>query len=84
MLYGTDLGNGERTVGIQTDELAALDAAGVRGPRLIATLTDPWPGIDVSAAVATFVPGDPPRTLDDIPAWLGGGDRRPRRGDRAR
>jgi hypothetical protein len=71
VLYGTDLGNGERTVGIQADELEALDAAGVRGPRLIATLTDPWPGIDVSQAVATFVPGDPPETLDDIPAWLG-------------
>ena len=70
VLYGTDLGNGERTVGIQPDELAALDAAGVRGPRLIATLTDPWPGIDVSHAVRAFVPGDPPQTLDEIPAWL--------------
>ena len=70
VLYGTDLGNGDRPVGIQPDELAALDAAGLRGPRLIATLTDPWPGVDVSQAVATFVPGDPPQTLDDIPAWL--------------
>ncbi len=71
VLYGTDLGNGERPVGIQPDELAALDAAGLRGPRLIATLTDPWPGVEGSHGVATFVPGDPPRTLDDIPAWLG-------------
>jgi hypothetical protein len=72
VLYGTDLGNGDRVAGIQPDELTALDGAGLRGPRLIATLTDPWPGIDGSHAVATFVPGDPPQTLDDIPAWLGG------------
>lgn len=72
VLYGTDLGNGERSVGIQTDELAALHAAGVRGPRLVAALTDPWPLPARLTAVATFVPGEPPATLDDVPAWFAG------------
>ncbi|WP_345801212.1 hypothetical protein AAIB33_17375 [Microbacterium sp. AZCO] len=72
VLYGTDLGNGERSAGIQTAELAALDRAGVRGPALIATLADPWPGTATTHAVATFVPGPPPGTLDEVPAWLGG------------
>ena len=71
VLYGTDLGNGDRPGGIQVGELAALHAAGVRGPALIAALTDPWPNADASHAVATFVPGDVPASLDDIPAWLG-------------
>ena len=26
----------------------------------------------MSAGVATFVPGDAPRSLGEIPAWLGG------------
>ncbi|WP_243076160.1 hypothetical protein [Microbacterium sp. SS28] len=71
VLYGTDLGNGERPVGIQVAELAALDAAGIRGAALIATLTDPWPVVEQTHAVATFVPGTAPTTLDEIPAWLG-------------
>lgn len=70
VLYGTDLGNGERASGIQPDELAALNAAGVRGPRLIDALTDPWPLDDRATGVATFVPGAWPATPDDIPAWL--------------
>lgn len=72
VLYGTDLGNGDRAGGIQPAELAALDAAGVRGPALVAALADPWPGAEHTHAVATFVPGDAPSTLDEIPAWLGG------------
>ncbi|MEU1971929.1 hypothetical protein ABZ477_09745 [Microbacterium sp. NPDC019599] len=72
VLYGTDLGNGDRPVGIQVPELAALDAAGVRGPALIDALADPWPMDAATHAVATFVPGDPPAALDDVPAWLGG------------
>jgi imidazolonepropionase-like amidohydrolase len=71
VLYGTDLGNGDRTVGIQPDELAALDAAGVRGAGLIAALSDPWPASEAPPGIASFVPGDPPASLDDIPAWLG-------------
>jgi hypothetical protein len=71
VLYGTDLGNGDRRVGIQSDELAALDAAGVRGPALIAALAEPWPAAAVTTGVATFVPGDPPVSLDEIPEWLG-------------
>lgn len=71
VLYGTDLGNGDRPGGIQSGELAALDAAGVRGPSLVAALADPWPGVSGTHAVATFVAGDAPSSLDEIPAWLG-------------
>ena len=71
VLYGTDLGNGDRPAGVQPGELAALHAAGVQGAALIEALTDPWPGSDISAAVVTFVPGEPPASLDDIPSWLG-------------
>lgn len=72
VLYGTDLGNGDLPLGVNTGELAALDAAGVRGAALITALTDPWPLPEVTAAVSTFVPGPPPGGLDDIPAWLAG------------
>lgn len=70
VLYGTDLGNGDRPVGLQRDELSALDAAGVRGARLVAALTDPWPLHERIDGVAAFVTGPPPTTLDDVPAWL--------------
>lgn len=67
--YGTDLGNGERTAGIQRGELEAMDAAGIRGGALIASLTDPWP-LPPLTGVATFIPGEAPDSLDDVPAWL--------------
>ena len=70
VLYGTDLGNGDRRVGVQADELAALDRCGVRGETLIDTLCDPWPAT-AAEGISTFVPGAPPTTLDDVPAWLG-------------
>jgi hypothetical protein len=44
--------------------------AGLRGPALLAALTDPWPRSERSRGVSTFVPGEPPATLDAIPAWL--------------
>lgn len=72
VLYGTDLGNGDLPVGVNGRELAALHAVGLRGEELLATLTDPWPRKDRSRGVSTFVPGDPPAGLDDIPAWLSG------------
>jgi hypothetical protein len=72
VLYGTDLGNGERPGGIQHDELRALDAAGIRGAALIAALTDPWPLAERPHGVSTFVPGAPPADLDAVPAWLAG------------
>jgi hypothetical protein len=71
VLYGTDLGNGEQPVGVNSAELEALHLAGVRGVDLIDALTDPWPGFADSSAVATFIPGDAPETLDDVPSWLG-------------
>lgn len=70
VLYGTDLGNGERPVGIDPHEIAALDAAGVRGPALVAAMSDPWPSADPPAGVSTFVPGPPPDLPDDLPAWI--------------
>lgn len=72
VLYGTDLGNGDRRVGVLVDELAALDSAGVRGAELLQALTDPWPATAAPAGVATFVPGAPPTALGDVAAWLGG------------
>jgi hypothetical protein len=72
MLYGTDLGNGDRPSGLQAREIALLDAAGVRGAALVAALADPWPSAAPLQGVASFVAGDPPTTLDDVPAWLGG------------
>jgi hypothetical protein len=71
VLYGTDLGNGDLPVGVNTAELAALDEAGLSGARLVATLVDPWPKAHASTAVATFVPGPPPAESDEIPRWLG-------------
>ncbi len=44
VLYGTDLGNGEQPLGVNSRELEALHAVGVRGAALIDALTDPWPG----------------------------------------
>lgn len=73
VLYGTDLGNGERPVGIQEAELAGMDAAGIRGDDLIAALTDPWPLDETPGGVATFIPGPAPATLDEVPAWLARG-----------
>ena len=50
----------------------ALDAAGVRGIALVDALTDPWPGTGGTHAVATFIPGPVPESLQDVPAWLAG------------
>lgn len=72
VLYGTDLGNGERPSGLLVDELRCLHEAGVAGPALIASLTDPWPRRASDAGVATFVPGPAPESAEAIPAWLGG------------
>jgi imidazolonepropionase-like amidohydrolase len=71
VLYGTDLGNGDRPPGVSTSELRALHDAGVQGPALIATLTDPWPLAKPPSGVATFVPGPVPVDADRIPDWLG-------------
>lgn len=70
VLYGTDLGNGDLPLGVNARELAALDAAGLRGAELVSALTAPWPLAAGSGAVSTFVPGDAPGSTDEIPAWL--------------
>ncbi len=72
VLYGTDLGNGDQRVGVNPDEVAALDAAGVRGAALIAAMSDPWPVADPPSGVRTFVPGPPPEHVDDVAQWLRG------------
>ena len=72
VLYGTDLGNGDRVPGIQLAELAALDAAGLRGNALVDALTDPWPGSGGTHAVSTFIPGAVPESLEQVVAWLAG------------
>ena len=82
MLYGTDLGNGDQPVGVNSRELEALHAHGVRGAALIDALTDPWPGRADSSAVATFVPGDAPETLGRGAGVARRRDRRPHRGAR--
>jgi hypothetical protein len=72
VLYGTDLGNGDLPVGVNPDEVAALDRAGVRGAALVAAMADPWPSAERPAGVCTFVPGPPPVQLDDVADWLRG------------
>jgi hypothetical protein len=69
VLYGTDLGNGLRPVGVSAPELAALDGAGVRGAALIQALADPWPQTTPDG-VSTFIAGPPPSSLDDVAEWL--------------
>ncbi|KRC61240.1 hypothetical protein ASE14_10020 [Agromyces sp. Root81] len=69
VLYGTDLGNGDQPLGVNPAELALLVRAGLGAAAVLASLTDPWP-VPVDGAVATFVPGEPPATLDEFPAWL--------------
>lgn len=71
VLYGTDMTD-TRVAGVDERELRALHDAGLRGPRLVATLTDPWPQPRADDAVATFVAGAAPAGADDIPHWLAG------------
>lgn len=70
VLYGTDLGNGDRAPGIQREELDALRAAGIVGAALVASLVDPWPSQEPSAGVRTFVPGPLPSDPSGVPEWL--------------
>lgn len=72
LLYGTDLGNGDRPAGLSVPELTALRSAGLSGAELVAALGDPWPLKDAPRGVATFVPGPPPMDDAAVPAWLAG------------
>ncbi|MBD3941342.1 hypothetical protein IF188_06470 [Microbacterium sp. NEAU-LLC] len=72
VLYGTDLGNGQRPVGVVPEEIAELDSAGVRGVALITAMADPWPAAAPPSGVSTFIAGDPPTDLDDVAEWLRG------------
>ncbi|GAA1797543.1 hypothetical protein [Agromyces neolithicus] len=70
VLYGTDLGNGDQPLGVNPAELGLLAEAGLGASDLISTITDPWPRRSRAEGIATFVPGPPPATLDDLPDWL--------------
>ncbi|RXZ47409.1 hypothetical protein ESP57_12630 [Agromyces fucosus] len=76
VLYGTDLGNGDQPLGLNPAELALLVRAGLGASPVIAALTDPWP-VAVDGALATFVPGEPPARLDELPGWLATADLSP-------
>jgi hypothetical protein len=70
VLYGTDLGNGDQPLGVNPAEVAAIAAAGLDAPALLDAIVDPWPRTTRVNGISTFVPGPPPATLDDLPAWL--------------
>ena len=70
VLYGTDLGNGDQPLGVNPAEVAAIVAAGLDAPALLDAIVDPWPRTTRVHGISTFVPGAPPATLDDLPAWL--------------
>jgi len=72
VLYGTDLGNGDQPVGVNPEEVAALDRAGIRGAALVAALADPWPLTEPPSGVCTFVAGPPPIGIDEVAEWLRG------------
>lgn len=70
VLYGTDLGNGEQPLGVNPAELALLVEAGLGASDVLAAICDPWPLVDRDDAVATFVPGPAPTTIDGLAGWL--------------
>ena len=73
VLYGTDLGNGDLPVGVNTREISALRETGMSAASIVAAMTDPWPAhAGDGAGIATFVAGDSPQTDDDVAAWLAG------------
>jgi len=71
VLYGTDLGNGDLPVGVNVREIEALASCGLNGESLIEVLTDPWPASSPTTAVATFVAGEVPSRMGEMPTWLG-------------
>ena len=70
VLYGTDLGNGDQPLGVNPAEVDLLAMAGLGASDVLAAICDPWPQAERDDAVATFVPGPPPTTLDDLASWL--------------
>ncbi|WP_136707505.1 hypothetical protein [Agromyces sp. H66] len=70
VLYGTDLGNGDQPLGVNPAEVALLTEAGLEASAVLDAICDPWPRGERDDAVATFVPGAPPTTLDGLAGWL--------------
>jgi hypothetical protein len=70
VLYGTDLGNGDQPLGVNPAEIAALGAAGLDARAVLESIVDPWPQPSRVEGISTFVPGPPPATIDELPAWL--------------
>ncbi|WP_448811475.1 amidohydrolase family protein [Agromyces bauzanensis] len=70
VLYGTDLGNGDQPLGVNPAELALLAEAGLGASDVLAAICDPWPLVERDDAVATFVTGPSPTTIDGLADWL--------------
>lgn len=69
ILYGTDLGNGPLAVGVSARELAALAGAGLDATRLLQAIAGDGTA-DVVGPRFALVPGFPPDSTDELPAWL--------------
>jgi len=66
ILYGTDMGNGERPVGLDPDEIAALRSAGIDGADLLRALV-PVDPLDVASRL-NLLPGCTPEDADPLRA----------------
>lgn len=64
ILYGTDMGNGERPVGLDPEEIAALRAAGIDGADLLRSLV-PVDPLDAGARL-NLLPGCTPENADPL------------------
>ena len=63
--YGTDMGNGPTPIGLNTQELEALVAAGLELTTILAALCQAQPDGDQ----VTWTPLAPPRLTGDLPGW---------------
>ncbi|MFC6356044.1 hypothetical protein [Luethyella okanaganae] len=69
MLYGTDLGNGPLSLGVNERELLALAAAGLSRDALVASIAGSWHPSTIGPRFA-WVPGQPPGAANDAARWL--------------
>ncbi|WP_370619776.1 amidohydrolase family protein [Mumia qirimensis] len=69
-LYGTDLGNGDLPLGVNSREIAAMVRAGLDRDAIVSALADPWPATLHPDGIATRLTAPPPETEEGLPAWL--------------